>query len=856
MTAGEFARKVNGAKKVNSQWSGLCSAHDDQHESLSWADGNKGVVLMCHAGCSVEAVVAALGLRMADLFVEPAPSRAPKKKGKIVATYDYRDEQAALLYQVVRRAPKHFYQRRPDGRDGWVNNIKGVRKVVYKLPEIIAAMRGRPAGERVVVIPEGEKDVETLWALGIPATTNPMGAGKWSDEHTAQLKAAGVEMAIAIPDNDVPGRKHADVVAASCAKAMVAKLAVLPGLAPPHEKHGEDVSDWLAMGHGAEELRRVLDAAAVVQPQATEPGKKVNHEDSEDDCEKPAVGHAPRVTQAQRLNAIADAAELFHGPDGDTAFATLSVNGHRETWPVKSRGFRQWLTHSFYQSEGKPPSAQALTEAVASIEARARFDGDAKTVHLRVAGHGDAIFLDLGNAAHEAVRITAGGWDIVTEPPVKFRRTRGMLALPTPERGGSLGALWRFVNIKDEDRPLFAGALVMALNPKGPYPAIVLHGSHGCAKSTAARVFKRLVDPNASDLRSEPREGRDLAIASWNGWCVALDNLSAIPGWLSDALCRLSTGAGFATRELYTDLDETIIEAQRPVIVNGIEEIVTRPDLLSRSIILYLPEIDDDRRRDEKAFWADFEAAQAATLGALLDAVSAALRNISTVRLARLPRMADFALWAVAAEPALGFRPGAFMAAYDSNVASGHELALEASPIASPVLALTDRGWEGTAKELLAALETRADDAARKNREWPKSPKGVANALRRIVSNLQAKGVMVEFQDKPELDARRRQITIQRVKEERHRSDGSDGSDGLADRLADRSQNGTLNAGSLRQNAPSGQNASFPYSSVPGVVTGDADARAADGQAEAEAAELKPDGAPTTTALDDDEVVV
>ncbi|MBI3636669.1 MAG: hypothetical protein HY216_10760 [Candidatus Rokubacteria bacterium] len=330
-------------------------------------------------------------------------------------------------------------------------------------------------------------------------------------------------------------------------------------------------------------------------------------------------------------------------------------------------------------------------------------------------------------------------------------------------------------------------------------------------------MFKRLIDPNASDVRSEPREVRDLAIASWNGWCVALDNLSVIPGWLSDALCRLSTGAGFATRELYSDLDETIIEAQRPVIVNGIEEIVTRPDLLSRSLILHLPEIDDRRRRDEKAFWGDFESARPAILGALLDGVSAALRNISTVRPARLPRMADFALWAVAAEPALGFPPGEFMASYDRNVASGHELALEASPIASSVLALADGGWKGTAKELLTAVDTRADDATRRSRDWPKSPKGVANALRRIVSNLRAIGVAVEFSDKPELGPRRRQIIIRRVERDRSRSEGSDRSDGLADRVVDGSRNhtvgcpnGTGAAESGRQYAPNGQNDRAP----------------------------------------------
>jgi hypothetical protein len=524
-----------------------------------------------------------------------------------------------------------------------------------------------------------------------------------------------------------------------------------------------------------------------------------------------AVGsaHRPKISQAQQLVAIADTADLFLDSDGDTAFATVLVNGHHETWPIKRRQFRLWLARALYEDEGKPPRAQALTEALTTIEAQARFGGHSHTVHLRVAGHRDEIYVDLGNPAHEAVKITSTGWEVIADPPVKFRRTRGMQALPTPTRGGSLNELWRFMNLNSADRPLVAGTLVMAFNPKGPYPIVVLHGGHGSAKTTAARVMRRLIDPNVSDLRAEPREIRDLAIASANGWYIALDNLSTVPAWLSDALCRLSTGAGFATRELYSDLEETIIEAQRPVILTGIEELVTKPDLLSRSIIVYLPEMPEDRRREEREFWADFEAARPALLGVFLEAVSTALNNLSSVRLGRLPRMADFARWAVAAEPALGFNPGVFMKAYAGAIAFGHELAIEASPVAAHVQALAGVGWQGTAAELLQILNERTDDATRKNRDWPKSPKGASNALRRIQANLGAVGVAVDFQDVHGLGRRRRQITLMRRGAGTHRSDGSERSDGPGDRPVDRSGddvdgavNGPGSDGTPCQNGP------------------------------------------------------
>ncbi len=474
----------------------------------------------------------------------------------------------------------------------------------------------------------------------------------------------------------------------------------------------------------------------------------------------PGPGVDAPIPQSQRLADLAADAELFHSPDGDSAFATIVVHDHRETWAVRSRGFKDWLVAGFYQSQKRPPGAQPLADALALIEARARLEGAAGEVFLRVAPHADGIFVDLGTADRAAVRITRAGWEVVSDPPVKFVRSRGMLALPTPVRGGSIADLWRFANVRDEDRPLFAGALLMAFNPRGPYPVLVLHGGHGAAKSTSARVFQRLVDPNLGDLRAEPRDVRDLVIAASNAWFAGFDNLSSIPPWFSDCLCRLSTGAGFSTRELYTDRGEVIIVAQRPAVVNGIEEIVTRADLLSRSIILYLPEIDDRGRIEEAKFWPDFETARPALLGAIFTAVAEALRGLDAVQLAGAPRMADFARFATAGETALGFEAGEFISVYAANIAAGHQLALEASPIAPHIQAVALGGWSGTAEELRTTLDARVDETTRKSQGWPKTSKAVSNALRRIVANLRATGTAVMFKDHPELKERRRQIIL------------------------------------------------------------------------------------------------
>jgi hypothetical protein len=358
--------------------------------------------------------------------------------------------------------------------------------------------------------------------------------------------------------------------------------------------------------------------------------------------------------QAARLVDFAHEADLFLSPFG-MPYASVEVGEHRETWPLKSAGFRGWLAGRYHAKVGSIPRTQAMQGALGSLVEETAFKGKVAEVHVRVASHGGVLYLDLADAERKVVEMTADGWRIVTDPPVRFRRPKGMLPLPMPERGGSLDDLVRFLNVKAEAMLLVQAWLVSLLQPDGSQPILVAHGEQGSAKSTLAQLVKRVVDPSKAPLRSEPRDPRDLMIAAVNSRVVAYDNLSHLPPALSDALCRLSTGGGLSTRELFTDAEETILEAKRPVILTGIEELATRPDLLDRCILTYLPAIPEDKRRVESAILRDFDAAHPRILGALLDAAVAGLRNLPTVRLDRLPRMADFTLWVAACAPALGF---------------------------------------------------------------------------------------------------------------------------------------------------------------------------------------------------------
>lgn len=290
---------------------------------------------------------------------------------------------------------------------------------------------------------------------------------------------------------------------------------------------------------------------------------------------------------------------------------------------------------------------------------------------------------------------------------------------------------------------------------------LALFAEQGAGKSTTGRLLRALVDPNAAPLRSEPRDGRDLMIAANNSWCLAYDNLSHVPAWLSDALCRLSTGGGFATRELYTDQEEIIFDSQRPVLLTSIEEVATRSDLLDRCLIVWLATIPEDGRRPEAELMAEFEKVRPLILGALLDAVVVALQRLPTIELDSLPRMADFALWATAAETAFGWEPGTFLATYHGNRESANDVALEASSIARPLLDLLEErgGWRDTAGELLTALEARVSDQVKRQNTWPKNGRSLSGHLKRLSPNLRAAGWHVEFHR----EARQRLVTIDRV---------------------------------------------------------------------------------------------
>jgi hypothetical protein len=326
---------------------------------------------------------------------------------------------------------------------------------------------------------------------------------------------------------------------------------------------------------------------------------------------------------------------------------------------------------------------------------------------------------------------------------------------------GNLAALWQMANIPEADRLMVVAWLLECLRPETPFVVLELSGEQGSAKSSTQNALRDLIDPNKSNLRTAPKHKDDVFISAKNSHMVSFENLSHLSADYQDALCSLATGAGYATRTLYTNTDETTIELKKPIVLNGISIVVTAQDLLDRTLHIDLPMLQSvSTEADLADYWA---ANHAAAFTGLLDAFSSALAHIDRVDLSgeQLPRMADFTILGEAVYMAHGQPPKAFLHDYRERRKEGVNRTLESSPVAVAMLALLDRrpqGFVGTVKGLLQELEALSDEYSP---HWPKSAKGLGDAIQRLKPAFRQIGILLEKDSKPSRDGVR--CTLKRM---------------------------------------------------------------------------------------------
>ena len=393
---------------------------------------------------------------------------------------------------------------------------------------------------------------------------------------------------------------------------------------------------------------------------------------------------------------------------------------------------RAAMAREFFSRYGKATSQQALADAGMVLEGLAQ-DSDEQELHLRVgaglagvAGHEygqykDDLWLDMGDQTGRAIHITPSGWTVEADPPMLFKRTVLMGALPDPERGGSLEKLFDFLNVETPDRPLLVAWLVAALFPDIPHPILCFNGEQGTGKTTAQKIVVSVMDPGPVPTRKPPRDADSWVTAAAGSWLVGLDNLSTVPDWLSDSLCRAVTGDGDVRRKLYTDGEHAVFAFRRCICLTSIDLGAVRGDLGERMLPIGLDIIPDTERMLESDIWPAWEQAHPRILGAVLDLCAGVMAALPFVELRSKPRMADFARIVAAVDKVLGTEGLAHYLTKQTSMAAD---SLDGDNFIT-ALAKIDT-FNGTAAELLDKI---TPDKPPKG--WPANARSVTQRLRR-----------------------------------------------------------------------------------------------------------------------------
>lgn len=716
MKINEFIHYFKNVKSINeNEYMALCPAHNDTNPSLSIGySKDKGQILLhCHAGCKAEDVLHSVGLQLKDLYEKKKGSNILKK-----TTHTYLAAQGNVAYKKTRidydDGSKKFYFEQPNGTKG----LKGIQRELYNLPSVISATK--------VYFVEGEKCADAVIEQGAVATTLDTGAkSPWYSHYDEYLKDKEV---IIIPDNDNAGMNYAKKILQNVPTARIVKL---PDLA---EKG--DVYDWLTMGHTLAEIDE-LPTFEITENTTT---SKADHSTSVKSVEfKPE-------TQAETIIRLVEEKDtiLFHDTAKDP-YAAIMIDGHREVWNIDNTDFNTWLNSLYYSAEKKPAKKDSLSQAKEVLKARAVFE-NTKVIPLdtRVAELDNAFWYNLSNNDWQAVKITADGWKIEDNPPILFKRFRHQNSQYQPSKDGDIKRILKYINLQ-ENYTLFLCWLVCCFVPNIPHAMPIFFGEKGAAKTTACTLLKKLIDPSALETLTMQRSLRSMAVNLQQHWFLPFDNISHISEEVSDTLCRAITGGGIQQRKLFTDADDYIFTFQKCLALNGINNVANRPDLIDRAILIELCRIKESDRQELSKLIADFEKDLPYILGGIFDTLSKAMSIYPTVKLDKLPRMADFARWGYAIGEALGGLGNEFLDEYNINQGKRNIEILNTDTVATLVIAFMEdkTEWAGLISELYNHLATIAPQYGinSKGKEFPTAPNVLSRRLNGLKSNLQEAGI-------------------------------------------------------------------------------------------------------------------
>jgi hypothetical protein len=454
---------------------------------------------------------------------------------------------------------------------------------------------------------------------------------------------------------------------------------------------------------------------------------------------------------------------LFHDQYNEAYIAPMGHGG--QVINLNDGSFAKSLSYKFWKQYKRPLPGDADKQAISTLIGIATYEGQSRQLNVRIARDDSYLWYDLADG--KVVRISTSGWQIISKPPILFRRDLQKSQVK-PELDGTLSLLKLYVNVAtDEDWLLFLVYVIAAYIPDFPHPLLILHGSQGAGKTTPMRLIKRLVDPSIIEGTPLPEKISDFVELVDNHAFLYFDNISHISTNISDALARAATGDSYRKRTHYTNRGNTVYYIQKTIALNGINQVVTKADLLDRSILIKLKRITPENRIPEEEFWTAFNHDKPQLLGAIFDTLVKALAIYPDVNLSLAPRMADFTRWGCAIAEACGYTQEQFLDAYKNNIGKQNDEAIDASPVARAIISLMKEydHWSGSPDDLLSLLNSNKDSFnVRDSPLWPKAAEWMTRRLNEAQTNLNAIGIHIEVdrnsdgrvisitQDQPEID--------------------------------------------------------------------------------------------------------
>ena len=645
-------------------------------------------------------------------------------------TYTYRNPTGKYAFDILRWDSALGKEIRPSYK-----NSRG--QTEWKFPPEYKSSRPLYRGERLasypgknVMVVEGEKACEAaelLFPEYIVVT--------WSGGANAVKKSAWSVLAnrrvLLWPDNDEPGI-HAMATIESLISDIAIQVLTLDVSDRPNKWDAADLFENCSLSK--EEPYRILN-------------------DLIRNTLKRALAESPDTkSKSQRLLFLLNRnldIELWSDISGD-GYITLKTEQKKGSYKIDSKEgklYLDWLFHQYFPHEVLKDTDKS--DVIQTLKSRALYDGNTYTTSMRLEGDLEKIYIDIGDETWQAIEVSKLGWKLVDglSLPFRFIRPAGLAPYPIPQRGGNLSLLRSSINIKDDKSwSLLAAWILGAFHPKGPYPGLVVHGQQGSAKSTLSEFVRDVVDPNTAGLRRLPNKEENILLAARNSRVLAFDNLSGISNSISDILCTISTGGAFSTRKLYSDTEEILFYVCRPWILNGIDNITSRADLLDRMIIITLDRISPQDRRTKAEVKREFETNKPLIFGAVLDMISSAMRNYPKMKVEETTRMADFNRWVLAAEDHFGVPRGTFTLAYQNLREDIEEDLIGEDNFIQfiEILLNTNNTWKGSATQLFEQMEHYRKAKNFLSKEWPKSNAEVSKRLRRAAPLLERRNIFFE----------------------------------------------------------------------------------------------------------------